>query len=122
MYIYIYICICICICVCVCKCIPLCLSFVGTLGQKVPWDISNTDTYQYPLSPKDVLFDPFIPTLSQMEDDKYDELGGGEAGKKTVISDLESDSAEEEDKVINFNDSSDCTSICLCRKYLPDMD
>lgn len=76
---------------------------IGTLGQKVPWDITNTDTYQYPLSPKDVLLDPFIPTLSQM-DDKYDELGGGGEGRKTVISDVESDSAEEDDKVIHFND------------------
>lgn len=73
--------------------------FAGTFGQKESWDITNTGTYQHPLAPKDVLLDPLtIPTLTQMEDEKFDDSEGRE-GKKPFISDIESDSAEEEDKV-----------------------
>ena len=74
----------------------------GTLGQKEFWDLNDTNTYQHPFAPKDVLIDPHtIPDV--VIDTKYKETVKDESVNSTLtISDIETLSLDEDDIQVNY--------------------
>ena len=44
----------------------------GTFGQEKPWQLGMSSTYQHPLAPKDVLFDPLTLPAKMPTDSTQD--------------------------------------------------